>query len=1711
MLKCRRRQTVNYVKSLITALGLLLSGGALAHTNITYKADFSSQIFDSLADAETWLRANIVAGQFLEYDRPALLGARKIAYYYKYPELPIEDQQSRGFKINIGGQEYWCGTDSNGNSRYCESYAEAEERLRDFALSNTCDPASVSVQQISAPLLSQVYPIYSGIAPIPPGKQAARIAWRVPYEIRYLVGIPCATERVYTFNHDAWPWPYGNFTGIHQFDEGYCPDIFFVHTETAWNDGFPAYEAGKSCYRNETPKIVQFEFNQQESCPEGNPCYPLTGNKSHSVTDYAAPSLTFQRHYQSAMQVPGYALLGRGWTHNYAYFLSGASELTSDNDRLIVDDQGFYERFRYVGENRFRSTNKTGYILTRLSSSWQLSEPGGRRIDFDASGKPTAIIESRYGVARPTLLSYENGKLAAVTAPDGRQLLFHYQDRRLASITLPSGEKVQFSRAGNDNLSTVSYPGGASLHYHYEDARHPHHLTGITDENGDRYATYSYDARGRVTLSTHALNAERTELEYVTATQTRVTTPLGEVRTYTGSNDPFNKPGQISDSRGSRQWQYNTQRYPQVVTDRNNQQTHYSYSNFHQTQRIEAYGTPEQRTLETDYDEGLNRITETRYYDAANMLVKRTTLSYTPSGQLETRTEEDPASLETRSWSYSYYPSGVLQGLLQAVDGPRTDVVDVTSYAYYASDDPGGNYRTGDLWKTTNALGQVTEVLQYDAHGRALQIKDPNGVITQLEYTPRGWLKSRTEAFGTADAATTTFTYDNVGQLDIITQANGAWLDYDYDAAHRLTDISDNLGNTIHYTLDDAGNRTGEDTFDPQSALSRSLTRVYDSLGRLQDLIGNNGQQTRFTYDPNGNLKTRTEGYNTTQARTTTQNYDALDRLIEVIDPYNGAAKPTEYDYDSLDQLTQVTDPEGYITDYGLNALGDQHTLTSPDTGTTTALFDAAGNRTDQTDARGAAIGYEYDALGRIKLIDYTDNTLDISYSYDDTSNGSFGIGRLTGLSDASGTTSFVYDRRGRLIQQTHTVLGIPYQTDYAYDSAGNLEQITYPSGRTVDYALDTAGRISAVSTTHSGFTETLASAIQYDPFGPMTDFSYGNGLSRNVSFDLDGRMDGYAVSGSGGSVQDYGLDYTVTDTIRTIQDKRLVLPGNNFTLGYDTLDRLTSAYSSALDSTYTYTYDGVGNRLSQTEDPGGGPISFTDTYNYDPQNHRLLGVSGPNASSRGYDDAGNTTQLDGITLDYGDHNRLQSIQQNATTLASYTHNGQGQRVIKTANGQTTVFHYDPSGQLLAETDASGEVINEYIHLNGQPLALITASPATPTVTVYEDAEDGTTAGWEIYDPDPAGASIANVYDSVPEGQVIDVSGTGTQNGFRLRHADNTWWENSSATQAQWSHAISGNFQILFFITTDLGNGYVRYGPGTGTPYYVDGASVRYYHHYLGTDSNNGQWQTFTRDLVADITALDPGRTLLKVRAFLIRGSGRVDDITLIAPPTAGLQFTTHYLHPDHLGTVRAITDQTQTVVWRWDSAPFGETLPNEDPDGDGQAFSFNLRFPGQYFDPETGLHYNYFRDYDPSVGRYVQSDPIGLDGGINTYAYAESNPTVKIDPYGLRVPARPPPGSGQLMGVFGQFCDLQAWRQYQKTEADKERVKRSLKDCQKVYWSRCARLLVWFNNTKCVTNVTIKFSSHPINNVYPSGGASNSIVCEYGVLIGEQNMCCKP
>jgi RHS repeat-associated protein len=123
----------------------------------------------------------------------------------------------------------------------------------------------------------------------------------------------------------------------------------------------------------------------------------------------------------------------------------------------------------------------------------------------------------------------------------------------------------------------------------------------------------------------------------------------------------------------------------------------------------------------------------------------------------------------------------------------------------------------------------------------------------------------------------------------------------------------------------------------------------------------------------------------------------------------------------------------------------------------------------------------------------------------------------------------------------------------------------------------------------------------------------------------------------------------------------------------------------------------------------------------------------------------------------------------------------------------------------------------------------------------------------------------------------------------------------------------------------------------------------------------------------------------------------------LLSGPAAAQQL--YFIHPDHLNTPRVITNQSGQAVWQWDNLdPFGNNAPVENPSGLG-AFTCNLRFPGQYFDRETNLHYNYFRDYDPGIGRYVQSDPIGLKGGINTYGYVYSNPLSFTDRTG-EIPA---------------------------------------------------------------------------------------------------------
>ncbi|MCM5681570.1 RHS repeat protein [Schlegelella sp. S2-27] len=185
------------------------------------------------------------------------------------------------------------------------------------------------------------------------------------------------------------------------------------------------------------------------------------------------------------------------------------------------------------------------------------------------------------------------------------------------------------------------------------------------------------------------------------------------------------------------------------------------------------------------------------------------------------------AGVPARTWSYTYNQYG--QVLTE--DGPRTDVADVTTYEYYP--DTTSEWTRGDLKQVTNAAGQVTRYTRYNPHGQVLQSVDANGVITDSTYDLRQRLTSVTVA-----GQTTTYAYEPTGLLKRVTQPDASYVEYHYDDAHRLTGLSDQAGNTITYTLDNAGNRTVEQVTDPEGVLARNLSRAFDALGRVQQSTG---------------------------------------------------------------------------------------------------------------------------------------------------------------------------------------------------------------------------------------------------------------------------------------------------------------------------------------------------------------------------------------------------------------------------------------------------------------------------------------------------------------------------------------------------------------------------------------------------------------------------------------------------------------------------------------------------------------------------------------------------------------------------------------------------------------------------------------------------------------------------------------------------------
>ena len=274
-----------------------------------------------------------------------------------------------------------------------------------------------------------------------------------------------------------------------------------------------------------------------------------------------------------------------------------------------------------------------------------------------------------------------------------------------------------------------------------------------------------------------------------------------------------------------------------TYTDLNRNQTIYAYDLARnlEASRTEAYGTALARTITTQWHPVYRLPTKIVAPSGVAGVNEVTDFVHDPQGNVLQKTIS--AGGRTRQWNMTYNATGQVL----TIDGPRTDVTDVTTYTYYDATDPCTGCR-GNVKTTTNAACHVTTFNSYDADGQPTRSTDPNGVVTTMTYDVRGRLRTRTVNAGNPLAETTGFDYDNAGQLVKVTLPDGGLLRYQYDAAHRLTEIVDSLGNVIQYTLDAMGNRIKEDAFDPSDRLIRTQRRIYDVLNRLYNDIGATGQ-----------------------------------------------------------------------------------------------------------------------------------------------------------------------------------------------------------------------------------------------------------------------------------------------------------------------------------------------------------------------------------------------------------------------------------------------------------------------------------------------------------------------------------------------------------------------------------------------------------------------------------------------------------------------------------------------------------------------------------------------------------------------------------------------------------------------------------------------------------------------------------------------------
>ncbi|MFJ8820639.1 putative T7SS-secreted protein [Streptomyces sp. NPDC102467] len=921
----------------------------------------------------------------------------------------------------------------------------------------------------------------------------------------------------------------------------------------------------------------------------------------------------------------------------------------------------------------------------------------------------------------------------------------------------------------------------------------------------------------------------------------------------------------------------------------------------------------------------------------------------------------------------------------------------------------GRTWHFADLGEDRAALEQIDDrngnwiTFEHDAEGTPLAVVSSGG--HRIEVTVDGDRVTALHLAGAGpdgtDQEIKRYGYSEAGDLTEVVNSSGLPLRFTYDDRGRVTSWTDSNDRSYTYEYDDrdrcvaeggaAGHMTLRLSYDEvDEATGYRVTTTTDARGhRIRYLIDHDGQvvaetdalghTTRFTRDRRGRVLTRTDPL----GHVTSYRYDEAGDVLAITRPdgreitaeYAESGLPsriraadgtvTHHTYDARGNRTSTTGPTGATTVFDYDEAGRPTAVTDPLGHVTTLRCDRAGLPVEITDPLGGVTRYERDAFGRpVRLTDPTGLVTLLEWSVE---------GHLTRRTAPDGTgEAWAYDGEGNCVRHTDRAGGTTLfeythfdlltarttpdgvRHTFAHDSELRLTQVAGPHDLTWSYSYDPAGRLRT-ETDFDGrtltYTHDAAGRLtsRTDALGRTTSFEH-DALGRTVRKDADGQVTTYA--------------YDLTDQVAESAGP----DGTRLTILRDQYGRVRSETVDGRE--LSYEYDLLGRRIGRTT-----PTGARTTWSYDAAGRPVdLTVSG-RALDVTYDAAGRE-----LTCGIGDFLTLENAYDPLGRLLAQSATGPDGGTV-----QRRAYTYRADGHLAALDD----------HLDGprtfdlDPGGRVTAVRAThwTETYAYDAAGNQTTASWPASHPgheatgerDYTGTGLTRAgavrYEHDALGRVT------LRQKTRLSRKPDTW-------RYEWDAE-----DRLARVTTPDGTvwRYTYDVKGRRTAKLrmaADGTTVAQRTTFTWDDTTLCEQTTYAAELPGPVTVTWDHKGLHPV--------AQTERLGVADAPQEEIDSRFFAVVTDLVGTPRELVDESGAVAWRTRSTLWGTTTWNKD------ATTYTpLRFPGQYFDPETGLHYNYFRHYDPETARYLTTDPLGLAPAPNASAYV-TNPHTVCDPLGL-------------------------------------------------------------------------------------------------------------